>query len=83
VLASGHSQPFRIDDFDLTPNKDFDPSRNKTMTRVEASERTVVNGEDGNEDGRGIVVLLSTRQDVESQGRGDETGSEKDLIFHR
>jgi hypothetical protein len=83
MFTSGHSQPIRLDDFDLTPNKSFDPSSNKTVTRVEASERTVVNDEDGNEDWRGIVVSLSTRQDVESQGREDDTGSEKDLIFQR
>ena len=83
MFTSGHSQPFRLDDFDLMPNKNFDPSGNKTVTRVEASERTVVNDENWNGDGRGIVVSLSTRQDIESRGRGDETGSEKDLIFQR
>lgn len=70
LFKSGHRARIRLKDVDST---------HKTVTRVEAVERTIEERESG--DGKGIFVTMSTRQDVEN--KREETGSEKNLIFQR
>jgi hypothetical protein len=65
--------PIRLDDID---------KRQKTVTRVEASERRFDNmGQESSSDdlGKDIFVTTSMRLEVENKS---EIGSEKDLIFH-
>jgi translation elongation factor EF-Tu-like GTPase len=68
MFKPGHGAPIRLSDVDST---------HKTVTGVEAVERAMEERESG--DGKGMFVTMSTRQDVKN--KGEETGSEKNLIF--